>query len=97
FVIEHALACWWMARGVNPRAMIGHSLGEYVAACIAGVFSLEDALRLVATRARLMQAQPPGVMLAVRLSETEATSLVGDELSLAAINAPRLCVLSGTP
>ncbi len=78
--------------------MLGHSVGEYVAACLAGVFSLEDALRLVAERARLVQAQPGGVMLAVRLPEGELAPLLaehGAELSVAAINAPELCVVSG--
>ena len=95
FVIEHALAKLWMQRGVRPQAMIGHSLGEYVAACISGVWSLEDALRLVATRARLMQAQAPGVMLALRLPEAEAQALLTPGLSIAAINGPKLCVISG--
>ena len=97
FVIEHALATFWMESGVRPQSLIGHSLGEYVAACVAGVFSLEDALRLVATRARLMQAQAPGVMLAVRSPESAVQALLVPGLSLAAVNAPELCVVSGTP
>ena len=95
FVIEYALAQLWIAWGVQPEAMVGHSIGEYVAACCAGVFTLEDALRLVATRARLMQELPGGSMLAVRLPEAELRPLVGDQLSLAAVNAPGLCVASG--
>ena len=95
FVTEYALAQLWMARGIQPAAMIGHSVGEYVAACLAGVFSLEDALKLVARRAALVQAQPPGAMLAVRLPESELTHLLDGQLSIAAINSPNLCVASG--
>ncbi len=98
FVFGYALAKLWMSWGVTPCAMLGHSVGEYVAATLAGVFSLEDALRLVAERARLVQAQPGGVMLAVRLPESGIDALLaeaGAGLSVAAINAPSLCVVSG--
>jgi acyl transferase domain-containing protein len=95
FAVEYALAKLWMSWGVRPRAMIGHSIGEYVAACLADVFTLEDALRLVAARGRLMQRQPGGAMLAVSLSPREAEAFLTDGLSLAAVNAPALCVLSG--
>jgi len=95
FVIEYALARLWQHWGVKPAALAGHSLGEYVAACLAGVFSLEDALLLVATRAALMQAQSRGAMLAVRLPESETAALVTGPVVLAAVNAPELCVLSG--
>ncbi|MBW4592774.1 MAG: SDR family NAD(P)-dependent oxidoreductase [Brasilonema angustatum HA4187-MV1] len=95
FVISYALAQLWMAWGVRPSAMIGHSIGEYVAACLAGVFSLEDALALVAVRGQLMQQMPAGDMLAVPLSEKQVQSMLGEELALAAINAPSLCVVSG--
>lgn len=95
FAIEWALAQLWRSRGIAPAAMIGHSVGEYVAACLAGVFTLETGLRLVAERARLTQSMPPGAMLAVRLPEEELRPLLGDRLDLAAINAPSLCVAAG--
>ncbi len=96
FVIEYALARWLMQVGLEPQAMIGHSIGEYVAACVAGVLSLEDALRLVATRGRLMQALDGGTMLSVQLSAPEARPWLNNDLSLAAVNAPGSCVISGT-
>jgi non-ribosomal peptide synthase protein (TIGR01720 family) len=96
FVIEYALAKLWMAWGIQPQAMIGHSIGEYVAATLAGVFSLETALVLVAIRGRLMQELPPGVMLSVSLPAQEVEPMLSAELSLAASNAPSLCVVSGT-
>ncbi|MDJ0795566.1 MAG: thioester reductase domain-containing protein [Calothrix sp. MO_167.B12] len=96
FVVEFALAQLWIEWGVYPNAMIGHSLGEYVAACLAEVFSLEDALILVAARGRLMQQVPTGAMLSIVISEEEILPfLASSELSLAANNAPRLCVVSG--
>ena len=97
FVTEFALAKLWMSWGVQPTEMVGHSIGEYVAACLAGVFSLEDALALVAARGRLMQSLPSGSMLAIRLREPEVQSLTdGLEISLAAINSPALCTVSGS-
>lgn len=95
FVLEYALAKLWMSLHVHPNGMIGHSVGEYVAACLSGVFSIEDALRLVTMRGRLMQDVPPGSMLAVSMSEGEATNLVHEGVDLAAVNAPNQCVLSG--
>jgi len=95
FAVEYALARLWTSWGVSPRYLIGHSLGEYVAACLAEVLSLEDALEVVAARGRLMASLPPGAMLAVPLPEQEARALLGDRLSLAVINGPSLCVLSG--
>jgi len=80
---------------VHPRAFVGHSIGEYVAACLAGVFSLEDALSLVATRGRLMQELPGGSMLAVPVSEKEIEPFLNVKLSLSAINSPSFCVVSG--
>ncbi|MCG8364457.1 MAG: SDR family NAD(P)-dependent oxidoreductase, partial [Pseudanabaenales cyanobacterium] len=97
FVFEYALAKLWMSWGVHPQVMIGHSLGEFVAACLAGVFSLEDALSLVAVRGRLMQQRPAGAMLTVALSADEAALCLSDECSLAVINGPSLCVVSGPP
>ena len=96
FVIEYALAQLWMAWGVRPVAAIGHSIGEYVAACLAGVFSLKAALELVAIRGRLMQQLPAGAMISVSLPEAEVRSLLNAELSLAASNAPSSCVVSGS-
>jgi acyl transferase domain-containing protein len=95
FVVEYALARLWMEWGVRPAAMMGHSIGEYVAACLAGVFTLDDALALVAERGRLMQSLPAGAMLAVPLTEEKLAPLLGAELSLAAVNAPDRCVVSG--
>ncbi|NMG22259.1 type I polyketide synthase [Brasilonema bromeliae] len=96
FVIEYALAQLWMSWGISPGAMIGHSIGEYVAACLAGVMSVADALALVAARGRLMQQLPSGAMLSVPLPEEEVRALLDEKLSLAACNAPALCVVSGT-
>ncbi|HLP88083.1 MAG TPA: SDR family NAD(P)-dependent oxidoreductase [Nostocaceae cyanobacterium] len=96
FIIEYALAKLWMAWGIHPEAMIGHSLGEYVAATLAGVFTLEDALVLIVHRGKLMQQMAHGAMLAVQMGELEVRSLLSTELSLAAINAPCGCVVSGT-
>ncbi len=95
FVIEYALAKLWMAWGVVPAAMIGHSLGEYVAACLSGVMSLEDTLRIVAIRAALMQQQPTGSMVAVSMSAQSLEPMLNDAVSLAAINTHDLCVVSG--
>lgn len=95
FCVEYALARLLMAWGLAPRAMIGHSLGEYVAACLAGVMSLSDALSLVTARARLMQATAPGAMLAVPLSEQAVRSRLGPGLDLAAVNAPDMCTVAG--
>ena len=95
FSIEYALAQMWMEWGIVPRAMIGHSIGEYVAACVAGVMTLEDALWLVATRGAMMEELPGGAMLAVPLSETDIVKKLGNGLSLAAVNSPSLCVVSG--
>ncbi len=95
FAVGHALAGLWRGWGVEPQMMIGHSVGEFVAACLAGVFSHEDALALIAARGRLMQETPPGAMLAVRLPEAELAPLLSGSLALAAVNGPNLCVAAG--
>jgi acyl transferase domain-containing protein len=96
FSIEFALAQLWMEWGIRPEAMIGHSIGEYTAACLAGVFSLEEGLELVATRGRLMQQMPPGTMFAAIASPQDIQPfLQNNGISIAAINGPGVCVLSG--
>jgi amino acid adenylation domain-containing protein len=95
FTMEYALARLWLSWGVQPAALIGHSLGEYVAATLAGVFSLGRAIEIVAERAKLIEARPAGAMLAVRLPERELQPLLGPTLDLAAVNSPSLCVASG--
>lgn len=95
FVIEYALAQLLMSWGIQPHSMIGYSIGEYTAACLAGVFSLEDALRLVATRARMIDELPGGEMLAVPLSAQELMPLLDDGLSVSATNGPSLTVIGG--
>ncbi len=95
FAVEYALARLWMAWGVEPAAMIGHSIGEYVAACLAGVLTLPDAARLVCMRGKLIQEQAPGAMLSVPMDEQALQPLLTPGLSLAAVNAPALCVVSG--
>ena len=96
FVIEYALAQWMMIEwGIKPAAFLGHSIGEYVAATISGVFSLPDALVLVAARARLVQELPPGAMLAVAIAEPELLPLLGRRLDIASVNGKSSCVVSG--
>jgi len=93
FSIEYALAQWWISLGVSPSAMMGHSIGEYVAACLAGVFSAEDGLHIAAVRGRLMDEMPRGSMLSVAASPDSLT--IPPELSLAVINGPDQCVVAG--
>lgn len=99
FVVEHALAQLWMSWGIVPQATIGHSLGEYVAACLGGALSLADALALVAFRGQLMQSVSPGAMLAVRLTpeavRKKLAEPMGEALALAAVNGAERCVVSG--
>jgi acyl transferase domain-containing protein/thioesterase domain-containing protein/acyl carrier protein len=95
FAVEYALAQLWMSWGVRPAKLIGHSLGEYPAACLSGIFSLEDAVSLVCARGNLMKKVSEGAMLAVFQSETEIADWITGDLSLAAVNGPDQCVVSG--
>ncbi|MCB1120174.1 MAG: amino acid adenylation domain-containing protein, partial [Verrucomicrobiae bacterium] len=95
FSLEYAMARQWMAWGIRPDAMMGHSLGEFVAACISGVLSLEDALIAVRERGRLMQQLPGGSMVAVGLNEEETKKMLDEGLSIAALNSPNQTVVSG--
>jgi phthiocerol/phenolphthiocerol synthesis type-I polyketide synthase E len=95
FAFDYSLARAWMARGVRPQAMLGHSLGEYVAACLSGVLDLGDALALVAERGRLMASCRPGSMLAVGSSPERLEALLDPEVELSAVNAPEQCVIGG--
>jgi acyl transferase domain-containing protein len=95
FVTEYALASWLMEAGVQPECMIGYSFGEYVAACLAGVFSLEDGLRLVVARGRLMAETQPGAMLAVALPEEATRAYETEQMCISGINGPMQTVLSG--
>ena len=99
FAFEYALAQMWRSWGIEPHAVLGHSVGEYVAACIAGVFSLEDGLRLIAERARLMGALPQnGTMAAVFADATRVAEVIQpyqDQVSIAATNGPDNTVISG--
>jgi amino acid adenylation domain-containing protein len=97
FTVAYALARLCLSWGIEPVAMVGHSIGEYVAACLAGVFSLADALELVAVRGRLMQEVPAGEMLGVMLPHDEVEALLPDGVHVAAHNAPRLTSVSGSP
>jgi malonyl CoA-acyl carrier protein transacylase len=100
FALEYALAKLWQSWGIEPTVVMGHSVGEYVAACIAGVFSLEDGLKLIAERARLMQALPQnGEMVSVLADETQVNAALDEsyhqKVSIAAINGPNSIVFSG--
>ncbi|MEL7333628.1 MAG: beta-ketoacyl synthase N-terminal-like domain-containing protein, partial [Cyanobacteria bacterium J06560_2] len=99
FAIEYALAQLWKSWGIKPEAVLGHSVGEYAAACIAGIFSLEDGLKLIAERGRLMQALPPGGEMISLLATVEQTQQwiepYAQSVSIAAINGPSSVVISG--
>lgn len=95
FAVSYSLAKLWMSKGVIPAALIGHSIGEFAAACIAGVFSLEDAVKLVSKRGKLISNLTPGSMLSIRSSKDIILPILPANLSLAAANAPNLCVVSG--
>ncbi|HEX4494252.1 MAG TPA: amino acid adenylation domain-containing protein, partial [Thermoanaerobaculia bacterium] len=97
FAVGYALARLWMSWGVRPAALLGYSLGEYTAACLAGVMELPDALALVARRASLIGELPPGALMAVPLSEEETRARLSSDLSLAAVNAPAVSVVAGPP
>ncbi len=100
FITSYALAKLWIHWGIQPEAMIGHSIGEFVAACLGGVFSLEDALSIVVSRAKGMQKLPAGSMLSIRLGETDVRNHLREydrkgQIDLAVMNSPTLCVVSG--
>lgn len=95
FCIEYALAKLWQSWGVEPAAFVGHSIGEFVAAHLAGVFRLEDALKLVATRGRMMSGLPKGSMVSVRKDAATLEQMLLPRLSIAAVNSPQLCVVAG--
>jgi acyl transferase domain-containing protein len=95
FIVEYALGCALFAWGLRPNYVLGHSVGEFAAACIAGVLSPADALRLIALRGALMAAVAPGGMLSVALPEEALAERLPEKLDLAAVNGPRLCVVSG--
>lgn len=95
FAIEYGLARVWQSQGVQPAALVGHSVGEFVAATLAGVLRVEDAMRLVARRGAIMQAMLPGAMLSVRMRADELEPLLPDGIQLAAENGPAACVVAG--
>ncbi len=97
FSVEYAMARLWLSLGVTPDALVGHSMGEYVAACIAGVFSLEDALRLIAVRATLVNELPEAIMVAVMQTEEELRAMLPPEVHISLVNGPSHCVIAGPP
>ncbi len=96
FIIEYALTRLWESLGVQPDALIGHSMGENVAAAVAGVYSFEDALGLLLLRGQLVEKAPPGGLLSVPMSAADLRELAGDELDIATSNGPQLSVVSGS-
>jgi acyl transferase domain-containing protein/acyl carrier protein len=95
FLFDYAVAQLLLSFGIRPQFLAGHSIGEYVAACISGVFTFEQALRLVVKRGQLMQSQPEGAMLSAQISEAEAGQYLNPEISLAAVNGTDQVVFSG--
>ena len=95
FIIEYALAGLLRHLGVAPKAMIGHSLGEYVAACVSGVFSYQDAIRIVHHRGRLMKKVKPGLMLSVSADVNTVRDFIQEDVAIGAVNGPEHCLLSG--
>lgn len=96
FAVEYALTRLWLSIGIEPKAFIGHSLGEYTAACFAGVLALEDAVKLVVLRGKLFEKLPAGMMLNVPLSEAEIVKILPSDLDIAALNAPDQTLVSGS-
>ncbi len=97
FAVEYALARTWMRWGLRPDALLGHSFGEYAAACLAGIWRLEDAARLAVLRGELVARLPEGAMLAVALADNELAKYLSDSVELAAVNGDDRCVVSGPP
>ena len=95
FAVEWAVAQLWVSLGIEPEVLVGHSIGEFVAACMAGVFSFEDAVKLVMVRGRLMQSAPKGSMLSVRCPVEDLAGEIAPPMGIAAVNAPALCVVAG--
>jgi amino acid adenylation domain-containing protein len=95
FILEYATARLWMSKGIQPAILMGHSIGEFVAAHLAGVFSLKDALTLISERARLVSSAPHGQMLSVRIEEEQLETILPAGLSIAAVNSKKLCVVAG--
>ncbi len=95
FVTQYAQARLWISWGIEPESMIGHSMGEYTAAHLAGVFDLNDVLRLVVLRGQLFERVPGGGMLSVAMASSDLKKLMSSDLSVAAENGPNLCVASG--
>ncbi|MBT8153950.1 SDR family NAD(P)-dependent oxidoreductase [Epibacterium ulvae] len=94
-IVEYALAQLWISWGVKPSALVGHSMGENTAACLAGVLSFEDCIDLVLLRGRLFDTVPAGGMLSISLPLSEVDALIGDDLDIASVNAPNLTAVSG--
>jgi acyl transferase domain-containing protein len=94
-MLEYSLARMWMDWGIEPKGMIGHSIGEFTAACISGCMTLEDTLKLVVCRGKLMHERKKGAMLSVQINESGVKEILTEDLSLAAINSPKHCVVSG--
>ncbi|MCU7694196.1 polyketide synthase [Haoranjiania flava] len=95
FTISYALARQFVSWEIEPKALVGHSVGEFVAAHLAGVFSLKDVLKIISCRGKIISALPAGLMLSVRASAESVKDFLPEQLSVAAVNAPQLCVLSG--
>lgn len=95
FALGYSLAQVWQAWGITPVALMGHSIGEFAAACVAGVFKLEDGLKMIAERGRAMQALPGGSMMSVRLPGSEVEPMLRGEMAIGSYNGPELCVVAG--